>query len=78
MIYGLTLIIALAGFLWKTPALGVIPEKTRESIQAVQVLIASKSAPLTAQAQSVAISVRSKIMEFLRKELHDAIDGLVR
>jgi hypothetical protein len=78
MAYFLTLVLALGAFVWVTPAHQFLPRNIQSSIETIQTTIASGSAPLTAQAQSVIASVRTKAMELIRRELHRSIDGLVQ
>lgn len=76
--YVFTFILALAGFLWVTPARDTILENGRQSLDAIGATFASGSAPLTAHAQSALAAVRQKAMELIRRELHRTVDGLVQ
>jgi hypothetical protein len=77
MAYVFTLILALAGFLWASPARDTVLQHGRQGFSVIESMLASGSAPLKAHAQSALAAIRQKAMELIERELHQTVDSIV-
>ena len=74
----LVIILVLAAVVYLTPLRAPVMASVQRASAFLESNLASTSAPLYARIQTFGGSVRSKSMELLRQELHDAINGLVK
>jgi|GEM_PF-3703005 len=71
-------ILVLAIIVYVSPLREPAVKYFHQGTQFLESTVASGSAPLYARIQTFGDSVRSKSMGLIRRELHDAINGLVK